>query len=101
MNWFTMFDQQKKLLLQFNNPPVLVPIFNDPEAVAKFAFLPGLLEAAGKAVPRPRTEFYSGVEDIVGRYLSQAIAGQVEPETGLTQANSEVRAFLVRNGALG
>ena len=54
INWFTLFDQQKRLLLQYNNPPVLVPLFTDPEAVAKFAFLPGLLDAAGKAVPRPR-----------------------------------------------
>jgi multiple sugar transport system substrate-binding protein len=101
INWFTLFDQQKRLLLQYNNPPVLVPLFTDPEAVAKFAFLPGLLDAAGKAVPRPRTQYYSGVEDIAGRYISQAIAGQVEPEQGLSQANSEVRDYLVRNGALG
>jgi multiple sugar transport system substrate-binding protein len=101
MTWFTEYEQQKRLLLQFNNPPVLVPLFTDPEAVAKFGFLPGLLQAAQKAVPRPRTEFYSGVEDIVGRYLSQAIAGQVQPDEGLMQANTEVRDFLIRNGALG
>jgi multiple sugar transport system substrate-binding protein len=100
MNWFTQFDQQKRLLMQFNNPPVLVPLFTDPEAVAKFPFLPGLLDAAGKAVPRPRTEFYSGVEDIVGRYLSQAIAGQVDPDSALQQANTEVHDFLTRNGAI-
>jgi multiple sugar transport system substrate-binding protein len=100
MNWFTQFDQQKKLLIQFNNPPVLTSLFNDPEAVAKFPFLPGLLDAATKAVPRPRTQFYSGVEDIVGRYLSQAIAGQVDPEQALAQANTEVRDYLVRNGQL-
>ena len=100
MVWFTQLDQQKKLLMQFNNPPVLVPLFNDPEAVAKFPFLPGLLDAAGQAVPRPRTQFYSGVEDIIGRYLSQAIAGQVEPDQGLEQADTEVRVFLVRNRAI-
>jgi multiple sugar transport system substrate-binding protein len=100
MNWFTQLDQQKKLLMQFNNPPVLTPLFNDPEAVAKFPFLPGLLDAATKAVPRPRTQYYSGVEDIIGRYLSQAIAGQVGPEEALNQANTEVRDYLVRNGAL-
>jgi multiple sugar transport system substrate-binding protein len=101
MLWFTAFEQQKKLLLQFNNPPVLTPLFTDPEAVAKFGFLPGLLQAAQKAVPRPRTQFYSGVEDIIGRYLSQAIAGQVQPDEGLMQANTEVRDFLIRNGAIG
>ena len=100
MVWLTQFDQQKRLLLQFNNPPTLTSLFNDAEAVAKFPFLPGLLEAAGKAVPRPRTQFYSGVEDIIGRYLSQVIAGQIEPEPALQQANQEVRDFLVRNGAL-
>jgi multiple sugar transport system substrate-binding protein len=100
INWLTQFDQQKRLLLNSNIPPTLVPIFNDPEAVAKFPFLPGLLDAATKAVPRPRTQFYSGVEDIIGRYLSQAIAGQVEPEQALSQANTEVRDYLVRNGQL-
>jgi len=100
MVWFTQFDQQKRLLMQYNNPPVLSSLFNDPEAVAKFPFLPGLLAAAGKAVPRPRTQFYSGVEDIIGRYLSQAIAGQIEPDQALQQANSDVRDYLVRNGAL-
>ena len=100
MVWFTQMDQQKKLLMQYNIPPTLVPLFNDPEAVAKFPFLPGLLDAAGKAVPRPHTQYYSGVEDIIGRYLSQVIAGQVEPAQGLAQANTEVRDYLVRNGAL-
>ena len=73
---------------------------NDPEAVAKFPFLPGLLDAAAVAIPRPRTPYYSGVEDIIGRYLSEAIAGQIDPQDALQQANSDVRDFLVRNGAL-
>ena len=100
MVWFTAFDQQKQLLLGYNNPPVLAPLFGDPEAVAKFPFLPGLLAAAEKAVPRPRTPFYSGVEDIIGRYVSQAIAGQTPPDQALQQANRDVRDYLVRNGAL-
>ncbi|MBV9175386.1 MAG: extracellular solute-binding protein [Chloroflexi bacterium] len=100
MNWFTQLDQQKKLLMQFSVPPTLTPLFNDPEAAAKFPFLPGLLDAATKAVPRPRTQYYSGVEDIIGRYLSQAIAGQIDAEGALNQANTEVRDFLVRNGQL-
>jgi multiple sugar transport system substrate-binding protein len=100
MNWFTQLEQQRTLLMQFNNPPVLVPLFNDPAAVAKFPFLPGLLEAATKAVPRPRTQYYSGVEDIIGRYVSQAIAGQVGPQDALTAANTEVHDYLVRNGQI-
>ena len=98
--WFTAFDQQKRLLLSYNNPPVLAPLFGDPEAVAKFPFLPGLQAAAAKALPRPRTPFYSGVEDIIGRYVSQASAGQTPPDQALQQANRDVRDFLVRNGAL-
>lgn len=100
MNWITQFDQQKTLLMQFDNPPTLSPLFNDAEAVAKFPFLPGLLDAASKAVPRPRTQYYSGVEDIIGRYLSQAIAGQVGADEALSSAQSEVHDFLVRNGQI-
>jgi multiple sugar transport system substrate-binding protein len=100
INWFTQLDQQKQLLMGYGNPPTLVPLFNDQEAVAKFPFLPGLLKAAEKAVPRPRTEFYSAVEDIIGRYVSQAIAGQTEPKAALEQANKEVRDLLVRNRVL-
>jgi multiple sugar transport system substrate-binding protein len=100
MVWFTQVPQQKTLLMKYNNPPVLTPLFTDPEAVAKFPFLPGLLDAATKAVPRPRTQVYSGVEDIIGRYLSQTIAGQTDPESALAQANQEVRDYLVRNGVL-
>jgi multiple sugar transport system substrate-binding protein len=100
IHWFTGYDQQKRLLLSYNNPPTLSPLFGDPEAVAKFPFLPGLLAAAEKAVPRPRTPFYSGVEDIIGRYVSQAIAGQTPPDQALQSAQKDVRDFLVRNGAL-
>jgi multiple sugar transport system substrate-binding protein len=100
LNWFTDQPQQKRLLMEFNIPPTLIPLFSDPEAVAKFPFLPGLLDAAAVAIPRPRTPYYSGVEDIIGRYLSEAIAGQIDPQDALQQANSDVRDFLVRNGAL-
>jgi multiple sugar transport system substrate-binding protein len=98
--WFTQAEQQKRLLMEFGNPPTLVPIFSDQEAVARFPFLPGLLKAAEKAVPRPRTEFYSAVEDIIGRYVSQVIAGQSEPKAALEQANKDVRDLLVRNRVL-
>jgi len=100
ITWFTSYDQQKLLLLGYNTPPTLAPLFGDPEAVAKFPFLPGLQAAATKAVPRPRTPFYSGVEDIIGRYVSQAIAGQTGPAEALANAQRDVREYLVRNGAL-
>jgi multiple sugar transport system substrate-binding protein len=98
--WFSQPEQGKRLLVESNIPPVLTALFNDPAAVAKFPFLPGLLKAAQVAVPRPRTQYYSGVEDIIGRYLSEVIAGQVDPDTGLQQANQDVHDFLARNGVL-
>ena len=49
----------------------------DPEAVEKLPFLPGLLAAGRNAVPRPRTEHYNAVEAIYGRYVAEAIAGQI------------------------
>jgi multiple sugar transport system substrate-binding protein len=98
--WFTHLERQKRLLMEYGTPPTVLPLFNDQEAVARFPFLSGLLQAAEKAVPRPRTEYYSAVEDIIGRYVSQVIAGQSEPKSALEQANREVRDLLVRHKVL-
>ena len=41
--WFTAPEQQKRLLLDQNIPATRISVLEDPEAVEKFPFLPGLL----------------------------------------------------------
>lgn len=98
--WFTAAEQQKRLLLDQNIPATRISVMEDADAVAKFPFLPGLLAAGRNALPRPRTEHYNAVEAIYGRYVAEAIAGQISGEEAMTQANKEIRDLMVREGVL-
>lgn len=98
--WFTAAEQQRRLLLERNMPPTRVGVLEDPEAVAKFPFLPGLLAAARTAVPRPRTPHYNAIEAILGAAVARALAGRVRGDDALFTANQEIRAYLVREAVL-
>jgi multiple sugar transport system substrate-binding protein len=100
INWFTAPEQQKKLILNNNIPATRTSVLQDPEAVAKLPFLPGMLAAAKNALPRPRTPFYGAMEEIYGRYVAEAIAGQTSGEDAMKKANTEIRELLVREGVL-
>jgi multiple sugar transport system substrate-binding protein len=98
--WFTAPEQQKRLLLEQNIPATRISVLEDPEAVEQLPFLPGLLAAGRNAVPRPRTEHYNAVEAIYGRYVAEAIAGQITGEEAMTRSNQEIRDLMVREGVL-
>lgn len=100
ITWFTSAENQKRLLLEQNIPATRTSVLQDAEAVAKLPFLPGLLAAAQNALPRPRTPYYSALEEIYGRYVAEAIAGQTQPADALKKANQEMRDELVRDGVL-
>ncbi len=98
--WLTAPEQQKRLLLERGLPPTRLSVFADPESVEKLPFLPGLVEAGMNAAPRPRTLHYPAVEEILGRWVAQAISGRVSGEEALGQANQEIRGLMVREGVL-
>ena len=98
--WFTAPEQQKRLLLEQNIPATRISVLEDPEAVEALPFLPGLLAAGRNAVPRPRTEHYNAAEAIYGRYVAEAIAGQITGEEAMTRSNQEIRDLMVREGVL-
>jgi multiple sugar transport system substrate-binding protein len=98
--WFTAAEQQKRLLMDQQVPATRISVLEDEEAVAKFPFLPGLLAAGRNAVPRPRTEYYNAVEAIYGRYVAEAIAGQISGEDAMKKSNQEIRDLMVREGVL-
>jgi multiple sugar transport system substrate-binding protein len=98
--WLTDAPQQKRLLMDQNIPATRISVLEDPEAVEKLPFLPGLLAAAKNALPRPRTEYYSSLEEIYGRYVAEAIAGQTSGDQAMKEANQEMRDLLVREGVL-
>jgi hypothetical protein len=59
-----------------------------------------MLAAARNALPRPRTPLYGALEEIYGRHVAEAIAGQQSGEDAMKNANTEMRELLVREGVL-
>jgi multiple sugar transport system substrate-binding protein len=99
--WLTSADVQKRMMLDASFPPATrASVLEDPEVVEKLPFTPGLLAAAKNALPRPRTPFYGAVEEIYGRYVAEAIAGQTSGADALASANQEMHDLLVREGVL-
>lgn len=98
--WLTAPTQQKRLLLDGATPATRSSVLRDPEAVARFPFLPVLHGAARGAVPRPRSPYYARVEAIVGGAVAQALAGRLSGEAALRGANAEIRAYMVREGVI-
>ena len=98
--WLTAPEQQKRLLMEHQTPPTRLSVLLDEAAVARFPFLPDVLKAMRSAKPRPRTAVYPQVEEILGRYVAQAIAGQVDGDDALTAANAEIRALMVSQNLL-
>lgn len=98
--WLTAPAQQKRLLLDGAMPATRSSVLRDPEAVARFPFLPTLLSAMRGAGPRPRSPYYARVEAIMGGAVAEALAGRLSGEAALRRANAEIRAYLEREGMI-
>jgi multiple sugar transport system substrate-binding protein len=100
MLWFTAPEQQHRLLLNSGVMPTKISVMKEPEAIGKYPFLPGYLDAARHGVPCVRTPYYPALELIYGRYVSEVIAGKADAQDAMANANKEIRNILVREGVI-
>jgi multiple sugar transport system substrate-binding protein len=98
MLWLTAPEQQRRMLLNSGVMPTKISVMKEPEAIGKYPFLPGYLDAARHGVPCVRTPYYPALELIYGRYVSEVIAGKADAQDAMANANKEIRNILVREG---
>lgn len=94
VRYFTSEAAQKYLVLEHSIMPSRRALFADPDLVAKYNFLPLLLEVTNSAVLRPPIAQYAPASDILQRYLSAAITGRRSPEAAMKAAARETRQLL-------
>jgi multiple sugar transport system substrate-binding protein len=70
--------------------PVLSDLYNQPDLVQKFPYLPTLLKSIETAVPRPVTPFYPGVTEAIETNAYAALQGQVPVETALKNMQAAI-----------
>jgi multiple sugar transport system substrate-binding protein len=97
VEYFSRAETQKKYALQTGYVPSRRDLFDDPELVAKYSYLPQLLNVIENAVLRPPIAQYSQASDILQRYLSAAISGTMSAEEAMNAAARETRTLLKRS----
>lgn len=97
VEYFSKAETQKKYSLKTGYVPSRRELFNDPELVEKYSYLPELLNVIEKAVLRPPIAQYSQASDILQRYLSAAISKTMTPEAAMNAAARETRTLLKRS----
>ena len=97
IEYFTKPEIQKRYALKNGQTPTRRDLFDDPELVAEYEYLPDLLNVLENAVLRPPIAQYSQASDILQRYLSAAIAGTMTPERAMNAAARETRTLLERS----
>ena len=97
VKYFSKAETQKKYALKTGYVPSRRKLFNDPELVEKYSYLPELLNVIENAVLRPPIAQYSQASDILQRYLSAAISGTMTPEKAMKAAAKETRTLLKRS----
>lgn len=96
VQFFTGEEAQRQFVLDYGYVPSRRSLFTDPEVLAKYDHYQELLEVTQKAVLRPPIAQYAQASDILQRYLSAALSGQIDPERAMQVAAGETRRLLGR-----
>lgn len=97
VEYFTSEETQKQFVLEYAYLPSRPALFEDSEILSKFPHYSKLRQVVDVAVPRPPVGQYAQLSDILQRYLSSAITGQMSPEAAMEAAAGESRRVVGRN----
>src|SRR5829696_2855685 len=93
--WATTAEQMKRSA-QRGNPPTRKSLFHDAELVAKNPAYPAQLRSLESSRPRPRTSYWTEIENAFGIFLSKANSGTLSPAEAMNKANAEIEKILQR-----
>ena len=93
--WATSTAQMKRSA-ERGNPPTRRSLFQDAELLAKNPAYPAQLRSLESSRPRPRTPYWSEIENAFGIFLSKANSHELSPTEAMNQANAEIEKILQR-----
>jgi multiple sugar transport system substrate-binding protein len=85
-------ETQRWFVTQGSNAPALASLYDDPELVKKYPYLPVLKTSILNAVPRPVSPFYPAVTKAVQDNAYAAIKGDKDVQQALTDMQSAIQA---------
>ncbi|GAA3493419.1 ABC transporter substrate-binding protein [Streptomyces prasinosporus] len=87
---------QRQVLTRGALPPVRAALYDDPELVRRFPYLPTLRESVLAAAPRPKSPHYDQVSLVVQAVVHDAMAGRQTPEAAVRRLARELAAISSR-----
>ncbi|MBW8794017.1 MAG: ABC transporter substrate-binding protein [Streptomyces sp.] len=84
---------QRQVLTLGALPPVRADLYEDPDLVRKFPYLPTLRASVLTAVPRPKSPRYDQVSLVVQALVHDAMTGNVTPEAAVGRLARELAAI--------
>ncbi|MEV0948582.1 ABC transporter substrate-binding protein [Rhodococcus sp. NPDC049939] len=89
---FLQGEQAQRIMAMDSLPPVRADLYDDPDVVAKYPFMPTLRVSIENAVPRPITPFYPAVSKAVQDNAYAAIRGEKSVDQAITDMQSGIQA---------
>jgi len=80
------------------SPIVWADLYDDPELVAKFPYLPVLKEGLLAAKPRPVTPYYQEVTTVIQEEAYAALQGQKTPDQAVNDLTQKLNAIAAQGG---
>ncbi|MBC7270571.1 MAG: ABC transporter substrate-binding protein [Streptomyces sp.] len=84
---------QRQVLTRGALPPVRADLYEDPELVRRFPYLPTLRESVLTAAPRPKSARYDQVSLVVQAVVHDALTGRHTPEAAVRRLARELDAI--------
>lgn len=105
LDWFTSDKIQLQFAQQGGSAAVTQKALTDPQAVAKYRWLPAIAESVANATPKPRTPDEPKFEDILGTQINIALTTALAQKGGydqiakdvLTEASKQINAVIQQN----
>ncbi|MFF1443659.1 ABC transporter substrate-binding protein [Streptomyces sp. NPDC058295] len=95
--YLTSEGVQRQVLTRGALPPVRADLYEDPELVRRFPYLPTLRASVLTAAPRPKSPRYDQVSMVVQAVVHDAMAGHSTPEAAVRRLAREL-ADISRRG---
>jgi multiple sugar transport system substrate-binding protein len=92
--FLTSAEIQKKMALEAGLPPSRSSVFADADILKKHAWYPAIKDALESGVSRPRTMYWSEIENIMGASVQEAVIGEKTPAQALNEANEKLAKIL-------
>ncbi|MEU9271858.1 ABC transporter substrate-binding protein [Streptomyces sp. NPDC048251] len=91
--YLTSEGVQRQVLTRGALPPVRADLYEDPELVRRFPYLPTLRASVLTAAPRPKSPRYDQVSMVVQAVVHDAMSGHSTPEAAVRRLARELAAI--------